>query len=99
MDLSHLVAWGTPCVAAAATVALGVRRAQRKESVGGLTALGTAIGIGFVFMFVQVWLHSSCVDAKLCEYRGDENMSYWFHSLFAFPVYALLYYSAANRKT
>ena len=98
MDLSSLVAWGTPAIAGVAAAALGVRRARSEPNVGGVAALGKAVGIGFVFMFVQAWLHGSCVEAKLCEYRGDGNMSYWFQSLFAFPLYWLAYYSAAHSK-
>ena len=49
-------------------------------------------------MFVQVFLHGSCVEAMLCASRGDGNMSYWFQSLLAFPIYWLIYYSTANSK-
>lgn len=61
-------------------------------------ALKTALGMGFLFMFIQVVFHGSCVASKFCENRGDGNMSYWFQSLFAFPVYWLICYLAAQHK-
>ena len=98
MDMSALVAWGTPLIACAAVAVLGIRRTGTESRVSAGTALGKAVGVGVVFMFVQVFLHGSCVEAMLCASRGDGNMSYWFQSLLAFPIYWLIYYSTANSK-
>lgn len=98
MDLSQLVAWGTPVLAGISVAALGLRRAGSGSKTGIGAALGTALGIGVLFMFIQVALHGACVGSTFCEDRGDGNMSYWFQSLFAFPVYWLICYLAAQRK-
>lgn len=59
------------------------------KSIWGAAFL-VALVIGFGLMFAQVALHSTCVEVKGCVNRGDVNMSYWFHSFFAIPVYWLV---------
>jgi hypothetical protein len=60
------------------------------SGLSGGGALLVALGLGFALVFPQVALHGVCVQLKLCLDRGDVNMSYWFQSFFAIPLYWLI---------
>ncbi len=90
MDFSPAVAWSVPLVGMLLAAKFGSSRAKSgAKSIWGAAFL-TALGLGFLLMFVQVALHSTCVEMKACLNRGDVNMSYWFQSFFAFPLYWIL---------
>ncbi|WP_157359563.1 hypothetical protein [Caldimonas brevitalea] len=90
MDLSPIIAWLVPLAGILASAAYGVRCAATERPSFWGAALATAILLGVVLTFLQVVLHQVCIDAHFCEYRGDGNMSYWFQSFFAIPVFWLV---------
>ena len=101
MDLSLVIAWATPLLGVAIAAALGARRAagtvQSGWFVSLLVALTTAVVIGLALTFTQVLLLGLCIDGlKMCPSRGDGNMTYWFQSLFALPLYLLAIAKAAR---
>ncbi|MBC5782366.1 hypothetical protein H8N03_05390 [Ramlibacter sp. USB13] len=87
MDLSLLVALSVPVAGLVLSGWYGARRASSDTSSIALASLGVAIVIGVLLTFGQVLVHGLCVDARYCTYRGDGNMSYWFQSFFAIPLY------------
>ncbi len=89
MDFSPIVAWSVPLLGVILASLFGSSRAKSgAESIWG-AAFFVAIAIGFILMIMQVILHGVCVEMKGCVNRGDVNMSYWFQSLFAIPIYWL----------
>ena len=91
MDLSPFIAWGVALAGGALALLVGLRRARSEAATGWAAAFGVALALGLCLTFVQVALHSFCVDQlKLCVSRGDVNMSYWFQSFFAIPLYWLV---------
>ena len=88
MDLSPVVAYAVPIVGLLFSFWFGMRRAE--EASITLSALGMAVVTGFILMFAQVALHGGCIEMKLCAYRGDGNMAYWFQSFVAIPLYWLV---------
>ena len=89
MDLSPAIAWTVPLVGAIASAWLGLRAARGKRASYWGTAFGLAFAFGIGLTFFQVALHSGCIELRLCTYRGDHNMSYWFQSFFAIPLFWL----------
>jgi len=88
MDLSPVVAWLCPLLGVVTAWVYGTRRKGRRVWLG---ALGAAIALGIALTFVQVFMHGACINfMKLCQYRGDGNMSYWFQSFFCIPIYWLV---------
>ena len=90
-DLSPLVPW--VFVVAGLALALYTGRLTRgPKGIGGVLTAGIlAAALGIALTFATVWAHSACVASiHLCVSRGDENMSYWFHSLVAVPAFWLL---------
>ena len=87
MDPSNIVAWSVALlgVPASALWAQIDRRAGRRNGIG--SALGIACMVGFAFTFVAATSLDACIASKLCVYKGEKNMEYWFHSLLAIPVY------------
>lgn len=56
--------------------------------MGKFVAAGfLAFGLGILLTFATAALHGLCIEARLCMSRGDVNMSYWFHSLLAVPLF------------
>ena len=90
MDLSPVVAWSVPLFGLFLAGMFGRSRAKSGATSIWGAAFFVALVLGFVLMFVQVALHSACVEIKACMYRGDGNMSYWFQSFFAIPLYWLV---------
>jgi hypothetical protein len=89
MDLSPFVAWSVPLVGVLFAVRFGMSRAVAGGTSIWGSALLVAFGLGFLLVLPQVALHSMCVEAKFCTNRGDVNMSYWFQSFLAIPLYWL----------
>jgi len=80
-------------VALAAISAIMIGRAFRRPQ-GGFSgwyffgAAFIALGIGIAFTFATVATNTFCINTlRACVYHGDGNMSYWFHSFFAIPVF------------
>jgi hypothetical protein len=91
MDLSPIVAWTVPLAGAVISAIFGARRARAEHTSGWGAALFMSLGLGVVLTIVQVLMHGVCIDPlKLCEYRGDGNMGYWFQSFFCIPIYWLI---------
>lgn len=87
MDLSPVVAWSVPLFGLFLAALFGyVRGKFGAKSILGV-ALLVALVLGFSLMFVQVQVHGVCIEMKACAGRGDGNMSYWFQSFFAIPLY------------
>jgi hypothetical protein len=86
-DWSHFVAFGVPALGLILAWAFGAARATSGGTTIVLAALGVAVALGLVLTFGQVVLYGSCVGSRLCPDRGDGNMSYWFQSFFAIPLY------------
>ena len=81
-------------------VAFGVARARADTSVGWFAALGISIVLGVFLTFAQVFLNTFCIETlKRCVSRGDVNMSYWFQSFMAIPVYWLCIAGISRLKT
>jgi hypothetical protein len=90
VNFSPAIAWSVPCLGIAAAVMFGRRKSNYESGSIAIPALALSVLLGVALTFVQVFLHSTCVEElHLCEYRGDGNMSYWFQSFFAIPVYWL----------
>lgn len=88
MDLSPAIAWLMPGLGLLAAIAFGRRRSPRASGRMAMAAALVALTIGVVLTFVQVFAHSACVEQwHLCPNRGDGNMSYWFQSFLAIPLY------------
>jgi hypothetical protein len=99
LDLSPGIAVIVPLAGLGLALVLGRRRAARGDKPGVFAALAIAFGLGFALMFMQVLLHGVCVESlKLCTNRGDVNMSYWFQSFFAFPLYWVTLLIAGRSK-
>lgn len=90
MDFSPIVAWSVPFAGVVLAGLFGASRAKSGTKSSWGTAFLTALGIGIALMFVQVALHSACVEVKGCVNHGDVNISYWFQSFFSIPVYWLV---------
>ncbi|MES2947828.1 MAG: hypothetical protein V4858_04720 [Pseudomonadota bacterium] len=98
MDFSLTIAWFLPLLGVILAGLFGASGAKSgAESIWGV-ALFTSIVIGFVLMIAQVFLHSYCVEMKGCQDSGDGNMSYWFQSFFAIPIYWLVSVSVWQMK-
>lgn len=89
MDLSPIVALSVPFAGVVLAGLFGISSAKSGAKTIWVAAFLVALGLGFVLMLVQVALHSACVELRGCVSRGDGNMSYWFQSLFAIPIYWL----------
>ncbi len=86
MDLSNAVVWGVPTIGVIAAFVFGWRNADEASIFG--PAIAVAVVLGIVLTIAQIALHGFCVEnAKLCMDRGDVNMSYWFQSFLAIPIY------------
>lgn len=104
MDLSPVVAYATPLLGVVAAALLGARHTANPSQSGPfgsfLVAISTAVVIGLALTFVQVMLQSLCIEKlKLCPERGDRNMSYWFQSFVAIPLYAVAWFIAKAAPT
>jgi len=99
-DLSALVGWPPLVVGFAVSIWAG-------RSMRGPRSFGRFLGAGFMAFMLGVLLtlataglHTSCVEQMhLCQSHGDGNMSYWFHSLLAVPLFwaaMLAFGSSAN---
>ena len=74
--------------------ALGYGTGERRRKWHSGAALGVALALGFGLMFLQVVLHGVCIESfHMCRDRGDGNMSYWFQSFFAIPIYWIVGWS------
>lgn len=90
MDLSSTVAWSFPVAGCLLAALYGHGRAEAgAQSIWG-SALWVAIVSGVLLTFVQVVLHGACIGARWCADQGDVNMSYWFQSFMAIPLYWLV---------
>ncbi|MGA0612326.1 hypothetical protein [Caldimonas sp. KR1-144] len=91
MDLSPAIAWLVPLAGIGFSALYGARgAADQRESFWG-RAFVMALFLGIALTFAQSALHSLCVEAMhLCASRGDANISYWFQSFFAIPVFWLV---------
>lgn len=87
MDASNVVAWSVAVFGVVICWALGHRRGRRKGPLGTFTALGLAMAVGFGLTFVAAASLDFCIELTYCRYKGEGNVRYWFHSLFAIPVY------------
>lgn len=87
MDTSSIVAWSIALLGVPACVlwAHVDRLAGRKNGIG--SAFGIACMVGFAFSFIAAASLDVCISSKLCVYKGEKNMEYWFHSILAIPVY------------
>jgi hypothetical protein len=89
-DLSALVAWSVPCLGLLASVLFGRRKSRHESGSIIIPAIGLSLLLGIALTLLQVFLHGLCIKPlHLCVSRGDGNMSYWFQSFFAMPVYWL----------
>ena len=90
-DLSPLVPWLFVVVGLALAMYTG-KLMRGPQGVGGIVTAGVlAAALGIALTFATVWAHSACVTSvHLCVSRGDENMSYWFHSVVGVPFFWLL---------
>jgi heme/copper-type cytochrome/quinol oxidase subunit 3 len=99
MDLSPVIAWAVPLIGLILSTSLGLRAADRGKESHSAAALGITIALGMALTFVQALLHTQCIESfRLCRSRGDVNMSYWFQSFFAIPVFWLFGYGAWRIK-
>jgi hypothetical protein len=90
MDLSPVIAWFVPCLGLAASVMVGRRKSKSVSGSIAIPAIFIALFLGVALTFVQVFVHTLCIESlHLCTNRGDGNMSYWFQSFFAVPLFWL----------
>jgi hypothetical protein len=90
MELSPVVATIVPLIGIAVATMLGMRAADAERASYWGTAFLTSIALGVGLTFAQVLLHGLCIDGlHLCQSRGDGNMTYWFQSFFAIPIFWL----------
>lgn len=89
-DVSSLIAWGVASMGF--LVALFVCRSPRASSGAWGCITGVVLGavLGSALTVLTVFLQSGCVELKYCTDRGDGNLEYLFHSLYATPLYMLL---------
>ncbi len=91
MDFSPVIAWSIPTIGAILAALVGRMEGRKEGEVKWGSMLAVAIALGVVLTVLQVAAHGVCIDKlKACTYRGDGNMSYWFQSVAAIPVYWLL---------
>ena len=91
MDLASFIAWSVAISGGIFAAFFGLKRAQSGAPNGWVEAIGIAVALGIFLTFVQVYLNDLCIkQLKLCVSRGEENMSFWFQSFFAIPVYWLI---------
>lgn len=76
---------------------IGARVKRSGRTMGILASLTIGFVMGVVLLFVVSGIHTVCIQARFCVSRGEVNMSYWFSSFFAFPIYALLLNTFAAR--
>jgi hypothetical protein len=99
MDLSPIVAWATPTGGLLFSIILGLRAANKERPSHSVAALGIAVVLGAALTFVQVLLLTLCIEQlHLCPSRGDGNMSYWFQSFVAIPIFWLAGWAAWRIK-
>lgn len=89
MDLSPVIAWAMPIAGVLLAGLFGYSQAKPGVNAIWGFAFMLALVLGISFMLLQIGLHSACISASACVNRGDVNMSYWFQSLFAMPLYWL----------
>ena len=88
VDWSSGIAWAVPLFGLPLAFAVGRFRAKRASATSGAMAFGLAVVLGIALTFVQSALHTACIGSwQMCESRGDGNMSYWFQSFFAIPLF------------
>jgi len=94
IDLSPIIPWLFVGLGLPLGFRLG-RRLRSQRGIGRLFSAGTvAFGLGIALSFATSAMHTVCIETfRLCVSRGDGNMSYWFHSLVAFPLYWALIYA------
>jgi len=91
MDLSPTIAWVVPFLGVLAAAVLGAHAGNSPRASYWGNALVYAIVIAVVLTPIQVFVHGACIEPlKLCTSRGDGNMSYWFQSAVAAPLYWLV---------
>jgi hypothetical protein len=87
MDLSPLIPWCFVAIGLVLSLKAGSMTSGRK-GCGGLLAMAMlACLLGVVMTVATVFTHDLCIGIHLCRSRGDGNMSYWFHSFFAIPLF------------
>lgn len=99
IDLSSLVAWTVPICGGIVAAKLGLRNAAAEVRPSGLNQFVSAVLLGVALTFLQVFLHSLCIESlHLCKSRGDGNMTYWFQSFFSIPAYWLLLFIFGSKQ-
>jgi len=90
-DASFAIPWLFVATGTAVSAFAGYRM-RGPKGLGGAVAIGMlACVLGALLTVATVWAHSTCVEVlRACASRGDENLSYWMHSLVGIPVFWLL---------
>lgn len=99
MELSPFIAAVVPLIGIVVAKVLGSNAAKSNQTSYWGAAFLASIGLGVGLTVAQVLLHGLCIDAlHLCKSRGDGNMTYWFQSFFAIPVFWFMAGSTWQRK-
>ncbi|NHZ90716.1 hypothetical protein F2P45_17050 [Massilia sp. CCM 8733] len=91
MDLSPVIATIVPLAGLVPAFMVGRRTGRSNFPAIWFFAILLALGIGVALTIVQVFVHTLCTEeSSLCTQRGDVNMTYWFQSFFAIPLFWLI---------
>jgi ascorbate-specific PTS system EIIC-type component UlaA len=88
MNPSLAVAILIPLVGVVGAFYIGKKTAVSGSFANWRGAFVIAVVIAIVFTFVQIFALGFCIDLlRICKNQGDVNMSYWFQSFLAMPLY------------
>ena len=87
-DSSPVIPWLFAFVGLALSLVVG-RMMRGPKGFGGIVAAAIlATILGTILTLATVYTHDACTRSlHACQSRGDGNMSYWFHSFFAIPIF------------
>ena len=98
MDLSPFIAWLVLLAGLPISLWLAVVLADKHVKLAFLASSLTAPAIGVLLSIIAAALHGICIEVSFCTNRGDANMSYWFHAIFAIPLYWICIYGLVRES-
>jgi hypothetical protein len=92
MGYADVIAWSVAIFGGLVVLlAATPTKVPRTPGSGIATGFVVATSVGLLLVVPAVFLNSWCIEFGWCASRGDGNMSFWFHSVFAIPIYWFLF--------